>query len=231
MVIPAAPTWFRPDTGEDNPDSWSSVQSINHAGNVWLNLLGKTVPTFLALDLLSAVFRLGILAFRLVNRVTAPLDDMAWAARRLGCGVMAAPLSEEGPAGVRTARCAFNAVRTRLIRQIEGGAGMLAAITQIHLRAKLSARADNRNKILGTPAEMETIIGPIFDFSRAAGDNETRPIVALGSPGASISDDFADEGTDIALNGPEGVRYLSKRLAMTGLRIAKPATRHPAVGR
>lgn len=227
-VRPEAPTGSQFDTANDTPERWSFVLSINHAEEKWLNFHGQTVPatsylpTFLALNLLSAVFGLGIITLWLVNRVTAPLIELAQAARRLGHNLTAEPLSEEGPAEVRVAAHAFNAMQARLIRQIEGRTGMLAAIshdlrtpiTQIRLRTELAPESNERTKTLATLDEMNTIIGTFLDFARASGDSEARTIADMGSLVESICNDFADEGADITYQGPEGIRYLCKRLAM-----------------
>jgi signal transduction histidine kinase len=237
--------WFRPElparmespagspatpleAGVDAPERLSFVLSINHSEDEWLNFLGQTVPTasyfptFLALNLLSAVFGLGIVALWLVNRVTAPLNELAQAAQRLGRDLTAEPLSEKGPAEVRVAARAFNAMQSRLIRLIEGRTGMLAAIshdlrtpiTQIRLRTELAPESEERTKTLTTLDEMNTIIGTFLDFARASGDGEARTTVDIGSLVESICNDFADEGAEVSYDGPDGVRYLCKRLAM-----------------
>ncbi len=237
--------WFRPepppagirpvasggalsDPAPDIAVRWSYLLSINHHEGTWLNFHGQAVPTpsylptFLALNLLSAVFGLGIVALWLVNRVTAPLNDLAQAAGRLGRDLTAEPLSEAGPAEVRVAARAFNAMQSRLIRLIEGRTGMLAAIshdlrtpiTQIRLRTELAPDSEERTKTLATLDEMNTIIGTFLDFARASGDSEARTTVDIGSLVESICDDFADEGADITYSGAEGIRYSCKRLAM-----------------
>ncbi|MGI1660845.1 ATP-binding protein [Palleronia sp. KMU-117] len=228
LVIPAGPAGAQAEAGVDAAERLSFVLSINHAEHEWLNFLGQTaptasyLPTFLALNLLSAVFGLGIVALWLVNRVTAPLNDLALAAQRLGHDLTAEPLSEKGPAEVRVAARAFNAMQARLLRQIEGRTGMLAAIshdlrtpiTQIRLRTELAPESDERNKTLATLDEMNTIIGTFLDFARASGDSEARTTVDMGSLVESICDDFADDGADITYQGPDGIRYMCKRLAM-----------------
>jgi signal transduction histidine kinase len=227
-VRPAGPTEARSYTGQNTPERWSFVLSISHAEDKWLNFHGQTVPAtsylsaFLALNLLSSVLGLGVVALWLVNRVTAPLNDLAQAARRLGRNLTAEPLSEQGPAEVRVAARAFNAMQARLIRQIEGRTGMLAAIshdlrtpiTQIRLRTELAPESDERTKTLATLDEMNTIIGTFLDFARASGDSEARTIVDIGSLVESICNDFSDEGSDITYEGPEGIRYTCERIAM-----------------
>lgn len=226
--LPAGPMETEPDAGQDTSERWFFLLSINHAEETWLNFHGQTVPTanylptFLALNLLSAVFGLGIVALWLVSRVTAPLNDLAKAAQRLGRDLTAEPLPEKGPTEVQVAASAFNAMQARLIRQIEGKTHMLATIshdlrtpiTQIRLRTELAPESVERTKTLETLDEMNTIIGTFLDFARASGDSEDRTMVDLGSLVESICDDFADGGANIAYRGPEGIHYLCKRVAI-----------------
>lgn len=226
--LPSAAMGPEPATARALPERWSLVLSINHAEEEWLNFRGQSVletsylPTFLALNLLMAVFGLGVLALWLVNRVTAPLNELARAAGRLGRDLTGEPLSEEGPAEVRVAARAFNAMQSRLIRQIEGRTGMLAAIshdlrtpiTQIRLRTELASDSEERSKTLATLDEMNTIIGTFLDFARVSSDSEPRTTVDLGSLVESICDDFSDAGADISYEGDEGLRFFCKRIAM-----------------
>ena len=237
--------WFRPSlpdgvilpvaamsagTGEvnDRLDRWSFVLSINHEAGEWLNVHGHSapaasfLPTFLALNLLTAVFGLGVVALWLVNRVTAPLKDLAQAAERLGRDLTVEPLREVGPAEVRVAARAFNAMQARLMRQIEGRTGMLAAIshdlrtpiTQVRLRTELAPDSPERTKTLTTLDEMNTIIGTFLDFARVSSDAEPRAFVDLGSLVGSICDDFADGGADVSFHEHNALTYWCKRVAM-----------------
>ncbi|NSY41405.1 ATP-binding protein [Leisingera sp. ANG59] len=226
--LPSALFAGEPATMRENREGWLLVLSINHAEASWLNFYGRTVPetsyfpTFLALNLLMAVFGLGLVALWLVNRVTAPLQNLAQAAERLGLDLTSEPLSEAGPEEVRVAARAFNAMQARLIRQVEGRTVMLAAIshdlrtpiTQLRLRTELAPESNERAKTLATLDDMNVIIGTCLDFARVSNDGEPRTTVDLGSLVQSICDDFADIGGDVTYEGPETTRYFCKRIAL-----------------
>ena len=228
VTLPSAATGTEPGTTREAPGRWSFVLSINHAEAEWLSFYGQTVPTtsylptLLAFNLLTAVFGLGVVALWLVNRITAPINDLALAAGRLGRDLTAEPLSEEGPMEVRVAARAFNAMQARLIRQIEGRTSMLAAIshdlrtpiTQIRLRTELAPASEERAKTLATLDEMNTIIGTFLDFARASSDNEPRTVVDFGSLVESICDDFADGGANVDYECTEEILYHCKRIAI-----------------
>lgn len=209
-------------------ERWSLVVAVNHGDDAWLNFIGQTtpsvsyLPTFLAFNLLTAAFGLGVVALWLVNRVTAPLHRLAHAAGRLGQNLNVEPLREIGPLEVRMAARAFNRMQTRLIRQIQGRTGMLAAIshdlrtpiTQMRLRTELEPASENREKTLAALDEMNTIIGTFLDYARASNDTEQRSLIDLGSLIESICDDFSDSGADVACDVRGRILLTCRRIAL-----------------
>jgi signal transduction histidine kinase len=228
IVIPGSASVDTRTPAKDDPGRWMFVLSIRHDAQTWLNFQGNAVPaasylpTFLALNLVTAVLCLGVVAIWLVNRITAPLNNLAHAAGRLGRDLTAKPIPETGPMEVRIAARAFNAMQARLLRQIEGRTVMLAAIshdlrtpiTQIRLRTELAEETEERDKTLETLDEMNSIIGTFLDFARVSGDAEPRALVELGSLVESICDDFTDGGADVTYEGPHNLRFDCKRIAM-----------------
>ena len=109
-----------------------------------------------------------------VRRVTAPLASLATAAERLGHDVNAPPLPETGTTETRQAARAFNDMQTRLRSLIENRTRLLAAIshdlrtplTLLRLRAETVENAQERDKMLSTIAEMDSMIGATLQFAR-----------------------------------------------------------------
>ncbi len=109
-----------------------------------------------------------------VRRVTAPLAALSSAAERLGTDVNAPPMPETGTIETRQASRAFNDMQARLRSLIENRTRMLAAIshdlrtplTLLRLRAENVENAPERDKMLATIAEMDSMIGATLQFAR-----------------------------------------------------------------
>ena len=126
-----------------------------------------------------------------VRRVTAPLASLSAAAERLGNDLNAPPMPETGTIETRQASRAFNTMQARLRGLIENRTRMLAAIshdlrtplTLLRLRAETVENAPEREKMLATIAEMDSMVAATLQFARdearaeAAAPNRSR-----GSP-------------------------------------------------
>ena len=118
-----------------------------------------------------------------VRRVTAPLGSLATAAERLGHDVNAPPLPETGTTETRQAARAFNDMQTRLRSLIENRTRLLAAIshdlrtplTLLRLRAETVENVQERDKMLSTIAEMDSMIGATLEFARDQSASEPQP--------------------------------------------------------
>lgn len=202
--------------------------AISHGDGEWLNFLGQIntpqsfLPEFLGVNIISAVFGIGLVAFWLVHRVTVPLTRLAAAAERLGRNIYAPALAETGSHEVATAAAAFNRMQRRLTRLIEGRTKLLAAIshdlrtpiTQMRLRTELMPASAERDKNLAALDEMEAIIATFLDYARAANETEERSRSDIGALVESLCADLADAGADIACETEDGLVLTCKRLAV-----------------
>src|SRR6185436_13619460 len=117
-----------------------------------------------------------------VRRVTTPLASLAVAAERLGRDVSAPPLPETGTIETRQASHAFNNMQVRLRNLIENRTRLLAAIshdlrtplTLLRLRAENIEDQQERDKMLATVAEMDTMIAATLNFARDESLTEPR---------------------------------------------------------
>ena len=175
-------------------------------------------PAFSAQFLLSmAVMAIIILAVCVwaVRRVTAPLASLAMAAERLGHDVNAPSLPEAGTTETRLAARAFNDMQTRLRNLIENRTRLLAAIshdlrtplTLLRLRAENVENAQERDKMLSTIAEMDSMIGATLNFARDQSASESRRKTDLTSLLQSVVDDMGDAGIPVRMEAAGSIFY------------------------
>jgi len=185
--------------------------SISLTDGQWLSFataLPAGGPAFSAQFLLSmSIMAMVILVVSVwaVRRVTAPLASLATAAERLGLDVDALPLPETGTTEIRLAARAFNDMQMRLRNLIENRTRLLAAIshdlrtplTLLRLRAETVENAPERDKMLATIAEMDSMIGATLQFTRDQSASEPRWKTDLTSLLQNVVDDMRDAGVPV----------------------------------
>jgi signal transduction histidine kinase len=146
-----------------------------------------------------------------VRRVTAPLASLAAAAERLGSDLNAPPIPESGTVETRKASHAFNVMQARLRAMVENRTRMLAAIshdlrtplTLLRLRAENVEHAPEREKMLATIAEMESMLAATLQFARDEAKTEPRRRTDVTALLASAADDMADAGLPVSMDTAE----------------------------
>jgi signal transduction histidine kinase len=185
----------------------------------WLSFmtaLPETGPSFSRQFLLSmGMMAIIILAVSVwvVRRVTAPLASLSAAAERLGGDLNAPPMPESGSIETRQASRAFNAMQARLRTLIENRTRMLAAIshdlrtplTLLRLRAENIENVSEREKMLATIAEMDSMIAATLQFARDESAIEEQRPTDLAALLQSIVDDMADAGLPVKIKPVESV--------------------------
>lgn len=137
-----------------------------------------------------------------VRRITTPLLSLAAAAERLGRDVTAQPLPESGTTETRRASRAFNDMQVRLRNLIDNRTRLLAAIshdlrtplTLLRLRTENVADAKERDKMLATIAEMDSMIEATLKFSRDEATNEPQRATDIVALVQGIVDSIRDAG-------------------------------------
>ena len=150
-----------------------------------------------------------------VRRVTAPLAAVSAAAERLGNDLNAPPMPETGTVETRQASHAFNTMQARLRGLIENRTRMLAAIshdlrtplTLLRLRAENVENTQERDKMLATIAEMDSMVGVTLQFARDEATSEIRRPTDIAALVQSIVDDMADAGVPVKMQPAEPVVY------------------------
>jgi signal transduction histidine kinase len=176
---------------------------------------------FLVSMAIMAIIILGVSIWA-VRRVTAPLSALAVAAERLGRDVTAPPLPETGTIETRRASRAFNDMQVRLRNLIETRTRLLAAIshdlrtplTLLRLRAENVADPQERDKMLATIAEMDSMIDTTLKFARDEAAAESRRPTDITALLQSIVDDMSDAGMPVTVAPAQPLVYKCRPAAL-----------------
>lgn len=156
------------------------------------------------------------LAYAVARMATRPLRKLASAATQLGRNIESPPLPESGPAEVRDAAVAFNAMQARIRRDMQERTTMLAAIThdlqtpltRLRLRLEKVEGEDLRERLVADLSAMQGTIAEGLDFARSADLREALAPIDFDSLLDSACADAHDAGQDVTLHGRTGTKVL-----------------------
>jgi signal transduction histidine kinase len=182
-------------------------------------------PAYSAQFLLSmAIMAIIILAVSAwaVRRVTAPLAALATAAERLGHDVSAQPLPEAGTVETRQAARAFNDMQIRLRTLIDNRTRLLAAIshdlrtplTLLRLRAETVENEQERDRMLATIGEMDSMIGMTLQFVRDGSTSEPRKQVDLAAIVQGVVEEMSGAGFPVHMRTAAPILYKCQPAAL-----------------
>lgn len=162
------------------------------------------------------------LAVLMARRITRPIRRLSAAAESLGRGEEVAPLPEEGPDDVRRLTAVFNVMQDRLKRFVSDRTTMLAAIghdlrtpiTSLRLRAEFVRDTEERDKLLSTLDDMQTMVEATLSFARDQAVGEPTRLVDVAALAEMISDDLADLGYDVTFTGEQRIPYRCRPTAL-----------------
>jgi len=148
-----------------------------------------------------------IVAAWAVRRVLKPLDNLSKAADSFGRGEVM-HVAERGPQDVREAIHAFNTMQERVSRALSDRARLLAAlshdlrtpITSMRLRVEMLPPGEDRERLLKTLEEMESLAAQTLEFVRGS-DREKSRRFDLDALIDSICADFSDMGEQVQYQG------------------------------
>ncbi|OQW61882.1 MAG: hypothetical protein A4S17_09010 [Proteobacteria bacterium HN_bin10] len=238
---PGAP----PRRGREGRRITEAVISIRLDESSWLNVLARLpgprpAPTGVLAGALASILIVGLGAALVARQIGRPLADLANAAHALGAGQtnVAAPVS--GPDDVRRASAAFNTMAERLGRQLNRQRQMLWAlshdlrtpITAIRLRAELIENEAERQRLLASVAEMETLTEQALALARAGASEEARTRVDLAEIARTLCGELADLGIDIRAETAEPVMCECRpsEIARAMRNLAENAAKHGGGG-
>ncbi len=159
---------------------------------------------------LLGVFSVGIITLFCVRLLSRPINRFIAAAERFGVDPGAAPIAESGPAQIKKAAHAFNAMQARIQRFVEDRTQMIAAIshdlrtylTRLQLSAELLAGEESGLRMLEDLRQMESIMEATLAFARDDAAREKRVPIDLPSLLHSLVDGATDAGAEAAYDGP-----------------------------
>lgn len=215
----------RPERLERGPsDQPPLVQStevliaVDLGGGSWLNARARLpgprpAPIGPLAGALASLITVGIGAALVSRQIGRPLADLANAARALGSGQAQVEAPVSGPADVRRASTAFNAMAQRLGRQLNRQRQMLWAlshdlrtpITAIRLRAELIDDEPTRQRLLASVDEMERLTEQALALARAGASDEARSNVDLAEIARTLCGELQDLGIAAIADAPSPV--------------------------
>ena len=189
----------------------SRLLSVPHFS--WAQLF----PSLIALTI-SAL----LIAFWLLNRLTAPLRLLQDAAQRLASDINAPALKETGPSEVRSATTAFNTMQSRIKQLIADLTSTAAAIahdlgtpvTRMRLRVFEVENEEVRNRLLSDLDQMQRMIAGALDFTRLDFETERTENVDLLSVIESVAGDLTDLGKDISVHSKTPISIATKPILL-----------------
>ena len=192
--------------------------SVELSEGSWLNVRAhlpgpRPAPLSVLAAAIVSVIVVGVGAALVSRQIGRPLADLAAAARALGSGQANVTAPVSGPDDVRRASTAFNAMAERLGHQLNRQRQMLWAlshdlrtpITAIRLRAELIEDESERQRLLASVQEMETLTEQALALARAGASEETRVTVDLAEIARTLCGELQDIGISITADAPNAV--------------------------
>lgn len=204
-----------PERNEIAPGLEEVIFSSEIQPGIWLNTVSRHYSseaiTMRALIATGLTLIIAILAaILLARRIAKPIKKLSVAAEKLGRGETIEPIAETGPADVRAATHAFNTMQRRLTRLIEEQRATLRALghdlrtplTSLRIRAEDLPEEHGRTKFISALDNLSKMTTEILSWSKDASAVEDVVSLDIVSLIASISDDYADAGSDVVFDDP-----------------------------
>lgn len=168
-------------------------------------------------------------AFLIVSRISAPLRQLARAARQVGSGETPPPQEESGPQEIAIVARAFNQMTSNLARMDADRALILAGVShdlrtplaRLRLGIEMSGAPNSEVAAMVTDIEeMDRIIGQFLDFGRGDPQEASGPI-DLAALVREVAEPYRLRGVNMRIELPDSLvvpaRALPIRRALTNL--------------
>ncbi len=236
----------RPATEADQRVGIVDIAQVTDAGD-WL--VTRTIspqvpplPTDLIIGALLATILTCAAAAWLSNRVSRPLAELAAASDHVARGANAPHLTPRGPADLKRATIAFNAMSDRVTRTLESQRQLLSAVghdlrtplAAIRITAEFVSDRDIRSRLTRNLDELQSLTEAVLSAARAGLGEEMRR-VDLASLIESVCDDLIDLGypVEIDITGqaaclcrPNDIRRAVRNLVENAVRYGGGANVH-----
>lgn len=189
--------------------------SVEIAPGIWVNsaspyydqevISSRVARLTLAIALIS-IFAIGWL----VNRLTRPLQQLSQTANRMGRGLPAEVVPEQGPEDICATAVAFNQMQTRLNRVIDTQHGLLRAVshdlrtplTAMRIRVESIPDSDNRDAMIRSLDDMRIMTEDMLAWAIETGSSEEPSRVELTALLESLVDDYQEQGKAVLFEAP-----------------------------
>lgn len=207
---------------------WTILQKINLQGKQiqfslllddeahWLNVSATVGPTSWGVQIILLILEVALLTavfFSLwsISRFRIPLENFMKAAERLGLDLNAQPVSEFGPAIVRSTAQAINTMQERITDLIRERTQMIAAIshdlrtpiTRLKLRAQFIEDPNLYQKMIQDLDEMEAMVAETLNFASDENKREKKVWLDLNALLQTLCSDMQDTGFSVEYTNPE----------------------------
>jgi signal transduction histidine kinase len=209
-------SWLNGRMFTPRPDPW-----------IWLKLAGSTLLIYLIL--LGAVVLIAI-------RLGRPLRDLTAAAKRFEGRGEAPKVEERGPADLRRALAAFNAMSERVSAMLDEKDRMLGAIghdmrtplASLRIRVESMEPAGERERVIETLEEMTAMLEETLALARAGRATEAVRPVDLNALADAVVEEFVTLGQPVEMEAGERlVAEVQPNLLRRALRnLIENAVRH-----
>ncbi len=187
----------------------------------WLAAGGGALDHGSISSMVAMALGIGLISILVIRWITGPLRRLASAADRIGRDPSPIPVPMEGPLEVRHAAAAFNAMQERIARLLEDRTEALAAmshdlrtpLSRLQLRVAFLPEGEDRARLEADIAEMEAMVARTLDYIREGHDAEPVRPVDLAAILQTLASDAADQGHDVAYEGPGRAVLPLRRIA------------------
>ncbi|MFL1461481.1 ATP-binding protein [Roseococcus sp. DSY-14] len=195
----------------------------------WLAAGGGALDHGAISSMVAMALGIALVSILVVRWITGPLRRLASAADRIGRDPSPRPVPMEGPEEVRHAAAAFNAMQERIGRLLEDRTEALAAmshdlrtpLSRLQLRVGFLPEGEDRARLEADIAEMEAMVARTLDYIREGRDAEPVRPADLAAILQTLASDAADQGHDVAYEGPGRavlpVRRIAAKRALSNL--------------
>ncbi|MBV8686969.1 MAG: HAMP domain-containing protein [Alphaproteobacteria bacterium] len=199
----------------------------------WLNgrLLAPRADPWLIHQILLATSILFLIVFGAViwigRRIARPLRDLAAAAEAFGGRTRPEPVEPRGPADVRRAIDAFNAMNRRTVALLDEKDRMLGALghdlrtplASIRIRAESLEPEEERERMIATVEEMHAMLEDILVLARTGRAREPVRAVDLGALADTVAEEYREVGRPVLFRpSPRAVLEVQPNLLRRALR-------------
>ncbi|MGZ8999385.1 MAG: sensor histidine kinase, partial [Allosphingosinicella sp.] len=200
--------------------AWLNARMVTQRPNPWaaVRVAGSTLLIYLIV--LGAMIWMAI-------RLARPLRDLTLAAERFQGPGEAPWVEPSGPADVKRAIQAFNAMSCRVGAMLEEKDRMLGAIghdlrtplASLRIRAESVDPPEERDKMIATIAEMTAMLDATLALARSGRNMEPMRVVDLNALVDSIVEEFRSLGYDVEMSpGPRETASIQPNLLRPAIR-------------